>query len=159
MPTKFITQYAWLVETLRTLNTDECVLWPFRLFKSGYGQVHVTGRKHTQCTAHRIAYELTHGPIPEGMCVCHHCDIRACINTRHFFLGDNADNATDAGNKGRLPYGEAHWNAKLTREQVVGIREAYKPRVITMRTLAAQYGVTSGHICHILQGKNRVRDH
>ncbi|HBR21586.1 MAG TPA: hypothetical protein DD713_03315 [Nitrospiraceae bacterium] len=51
---------------------------------------------------HRFMYELCIGPIPEGMLVCHTCDIERCGNPEHLFLGTHKDNTQDAINKGRF---------------------------------------------------------
>ena len=64
----------------------------------GYG-VFGIGRKVYR--AHRVSWEMAHGPIPDGMLVCHSCDNRGCVRPSHLFLGDQADNVRDMDSKGR----------------------------------------------------------
>lgn len=74
-----------------------CWLW-LGTIKGGYGNVAFCGRT---MRTHRLAYELTHGPIPSGLCVCHRCDTPSCCNPDHLFLGTPNDNNQDKIRKGR----------------------------------------------------------
>lgn len=75
-----------------------CWLWTRHLAEGGYGSFGEGGKHHR---AHRIAYEVYVGPIPEGMFVCHKCDTRSCCNPDHLFLGTQSDNIKDMYRKGR----------------------------------------------------------
>ena len=64
------------------VDTGGCWLWHGSINKYGHGQWHPhTG--HLMCHAHRAAYELFTGPIPEGMVIDHLCRNRACVNPSH----------------------------------------------------------------------------
>lgn len=74
--------------------------WIFEGAKSnGYGHIGIGGRGGRTVRAHRLAWELEHGPIPRGLFVLHSCDNRACV--RHLFLGTQRDNLLDMAAKRR----------------------------------------------------------
>ena len=75
---------------------------------------------------HRVSFRLYRGPIPNGICVCHHCDNPRCANPDHLFLGTHADNARDRNRKGRARGGAPKGNRnaqRLTPTQEVAIIE------------------------------------
>lgn len=74
-----------------------CIAWT-GYTNGGYGQLMVGGRTYR---AHRLAWELEHGPIPDGLLVCHTCDNPSCCNVDHLFLGTDLDNNRDKERKRR----------------------------------------------------------
>ena len=131
-------------------KTGGCWLWRGNLSPGRYRYGRFSNGRGQWLRAHRIAWELTNGPIPAGLFLCHRCDTPACVNPDHLFLGTHADNMADRGAKGRQLKGERHHKAKLTAAQVADIRARYGR--IRVGYLAAAYGVNRSTIHRIVRG-------
>lgn len=107
--------------------TTPCWVWTGCVNTGGYGSLFWRKRP---LTAHRVAWELQHGTIPDGMCVLHECDYRPCV--RHTYIGTKKNNST------------------LTTGQVVELRARYAAGGVTMQALAHEYGVWKGSISRIV---------
>lgn len=101
---------------------DACWTWTACVDKDGYGQI---GRDGKLEKAHRVAWGLVNGEIPDGKQILHSCDNPPCCNPAHLFPGTHADNVADKVAKGRQAHvrGEATGNFKLTEELVRELRE------------------------------------
>lgn len=130
--------------------SGECWEWAGYRDKDGYGTFNPVRTKLKK--AHRFAYELAHGAIPRGMCVCHHCDNRACVNIAHLFLGTATDNDADRDRKNRQAKGERSGLAKLTRTRVLSIREMYADGT-SQQVIADTMGVHQTAISSVLRGR------
>jgi hypothetical protein len=102
--------------------------------------------------AHRVAWELVNGPIPDGLCVLHKCDTPLCVNVEHLFLGTNAENSADMEDKGRQAKGSANGFAKLTESDIPGIRRLLAAGVVQSE-IGRRYGVGHWEISKIKTGK------
>jgi hypothetical protein len=116
-------------------NGTCCHEWTASVDTAGYGQI----RNGKLALTHRLVWEMSCGPIPDGMQVLHRCDNRRCVNPGHLFLGSHDDNMADKVAKGRQSSlrGSRNGNSKLTDTQVLEIRAAIGPQ----RAIAKQYGV------------------
>lgn len=138
---------------------DGCWEWTGHRNHQGYGLLYTGPRGSSrQEFAHRVAWELEHGPIPADRTICHHCDNPPCVRPDHIYLGSPATNAHDRDSRGRhegihfgggVARGEIHGKAKLTETQVRTIRErrANGERLVV---LAAEYGLTHAGISAIV---------
>lgn len=139
-------QRFWSKATGR--NKRGCWLWTASKNAKGYGRFNLNG--NTQA-AHRVAYELFFGPIPNGLFVCHFCDNPACVNPSHLWLGTNSDNIRDSVNKGRfIATGSRNGRAILTDRDVLAIRSSAKEA----KVLASCYGVSIATIRHARNGRS-----
>ena len=149
--------------------SGNCLVFVGNRTEQGYGRINVGGK---QVGAHRVAWELVHGPIPDGLCVLHRCDNPPCCYVDHLFLGtvgeNNADRATKGRSKGVFRVndpshpatqraGEKHWQARLSDADVEAIRVARAAGVTTV-SLAAKYGVHTATISRIARGVWRRKE-
>jgi hypothetical protein len=102
-----------------TPHKSGCHHWTGSIMPNGYGQIHSSGRT---AYAHRVAWELANGPIPDGEFVLHNCDNRRCVNPAHLRLGSFQDNMDDMTGKLRHAHGARNGHAKLTVAEVRLIR-------------------------------------
>jgi hypothetical protein len=125
-----------------------CLLWTACTYPFGHGQFRLHGRL---VRAHRFAWESVNGPIPDGLCVLHQCDVPRCVNPAHLFLGTQLDNIADRDAKGRQArqQGEACGKSKLTEVQVYSIRSYIADGVLLQYEIADMFNVTTGAIGHI----------
>jgi hypothetical protein len=131
-------------------GADECWLWTGAL-AWGYGKVHMENGMER---AHRVSYRIVHGDIPEGLCVCHTCDVRNCVNPSHLFLGTRKDNQQDMMRKGRSTFGERHASSKLKEKDVLAIIDLYKSGNYTQRELGNAHGISQRQIHRIVTKKS-----
>ncbi len=134
-------------------DPDACWEWMLSRRNGRYGQASFEGKNWF---AHRLAWTLTNGPIPEGMLVCHRCDNMVCCNPGHLFLGTDQQNAEDRNAKGRQYRGFKHHLAKLTEDQVREVKSTYIPRhpEFGQCALARKFGVSQPAIRAILTGES-----
>ena len=139
-------------------KSGDCWLWTAGK-SGGYGVY-----RHSQ-RAHRVAYTLTKGRIPHGLCVCHSCDNPLCVRPDHLFLGTKAVNNADRAAKGRSKgvfrsdashpatqrRGQSHWCARLSSEAVISIRQA-RDAGESLASIAARFGVHHSTISRIARG-------
>lgn len=132
-------------------DENGCWLWQGFTDKDGYGALAKRRNgERLNTKAHRYAWMLTHGEIPEGLYICHHCDVRNCVNPEHLFLGTQKDNMQDAKNKGRR-VGSAV-NAKLTDSDVLKIRADSRKH----SEIAADYNIYETDVSRIKRRERYV---
>lgn len=127
-----------------------CWVWTASVFKSGgYGAFGYTSTDIRR--AHRYAWEITRGPIPEGAFLLHSCDNPLCVNPSHLRPGTTADNSQDAVDRNRTTLGR--WKV-LPPERVSEIRSDTR----TIREIAADYGVSNGYVSRLKRNLARRGD-
>lgn len=138
-----------------------CWLWQGAKSTWGYGMVKIDGKMRH---AHRLSWEVHNGPIPAGLMVCHHCDVRDCVNPDHLFVGTAADNVHDMDAKGRRGYGyrlppprrgENHQAAKLSDAEFAAIQAAVaagEPK----RAIARRFGISHTYVQKIARREGRA---
>lgn len=128
-----------------------CWEWTGSVNGGGYGLIFVRASENARRVAHGLAWEITNGPVPEGMFVLHKCDNPPCVRPDHLFLGTHQDNMNDAASKGRMS------NNKLTDDDVRRIREAHQYGVLSMVELGRAFRVRRSYIDDIVTRRARRR--
>lgn len=123
----------------------------------GYGKTIVGSRKdgtRRSVLAHRLAYEIWNGEIPDGYEVCHKCDNPSCINPAHLFVGTQQDNIDDRERKGRniVKVGEEQARSKLTKKIVKDARWERAYLGTSYQKLADKYGVSKNAMQNAIKG-------
>ncbi len=160
----------------RIEKTQTCWLWRGSAHPDGYGRLSVSS---TWVKAHRFAWSLANGPIPERGVIAHRCDTPLCVRPDHLFLTDIAGNNADMKAKGRvasgdrngtkthperlrrgdghharlrpetLTRGEAHPMTSLTEQDVRTIRREHQVGT-SMGALARRFGVDKTSIFNVV---------
>ena len=129
---------------LLQVDADGCWIIRNAVTSLGYSRLLVQGEMDL---AHRWAYRVWVGPIPEGRQVNHHCDKRACVRPSCLYAGTQSQNIQDCSNRGRHPRNRG--GAKLTLEQVHEIRASIEPQRVFME----KYGITRHTVSNIRHGR------
>jgi hypothetical protein len=148
---KLLTDRFWAKVDVR--GPDEC--WPWKkglINKDKYGKI-TDNYKTKLC--HRVAWELTNGPISDGIKVLHKCDFKPCCNPNHLFQGTSKDNTQDMIIKGRQrgQFKEGHPRVKnhrvgescsyavMTELIVISAREKHKREGLKYPTIAKMFNI------------------
>ena len=134
-------------------KSGDCWEWTAAKCSTGYGWIGIGNRK-TQA-AHRVVWELTYGPIPDGLCICHKCDNPGCVNPDHLFLGTYGDNMKDMWDKSRhyRRLGKENVWAKLTEDIVRQLRDEWQTKPFNMSQKARDLGIHMSTVERVVKGQ------
>lgn len=128
---------------------DGCWLWAGACSSGSLGYGHFFEKGTTEY-AHRMAYEIFHGPIPECMNVLHHCDTPNCWNPDHLYLGTQQDNVDDAITRGRA-------RPRLNRQQAEEVHRLNTEEGLDVSNIAQLMNLSELSVRKILAGKRYKR--
>lgn len=129
-----------------------CWLWSLAPTRHGYAQVKREGKTHR---VNRLSFLAFKGSIPDGMQVCHSCDVRLCVNPDHLWLGGASENRLDCVSKGRgnIPKGSDNGRSKLLLDQVREIRRLCSEG-FTQAEVSRMFSIDASTVSDIKRGKS-----
>ena len=102
-----------LSQKMQSVEATGCAEFTGYRNEHGYGVIR--GENGKIVLAHRAAWTVRNGEVPDGLCVCHKCDNPSCCNVEHLFLGTRLENMRDRDRKGRTLKGAALRRARWGR--------------------------------------------
>lgn len=149
-----------LARLLSKIDKSEGGCWNYTglpVLNSGYRQFHVSQtprpeRRSIKITAHRLSYMLHNdSDIADGLCVCHSCDNKSCINPDHLWLGTHKDNLYDMYAKGRKPVLVGIYRTpKIPKEVYDKISDMYSSGNYFRKDVAKAVGLSKTSISRII---------
>jgi HNH endonuclease len=136
-------------ENIERITESGCWIWMRAVDEDGYGRIKV---KNSNRGAHKRSYEEFVGPVPDGIFVCHRCDIPSCVNPHHLFLGTNRENLEDRDRKGRQARRESHGNSKLSNQLASEIRKL-RSEGASLKDLSREFGLRVATVCMVAKGR------
>jgi len=123
---------------VKKAGPDDCWEWQASFGSVGYGQFYFDGKPRG---AHRVAYLLEIGEIPEGMQILHSCDNRACCNPAHLHVGTDSQNKQERAQRRNTE--------KLTIAEVHQIRELLQENELSQSQIGKRFGVSQAVVSAI----------
>lgn len=142
-------------EKVDVRGPNDCWEWKAAKGPSGHGQFRIGSKRdgtQRSIPAARVAYELTYGPMKEGLEACHKCDNPPCCNPAHIFAGTHQDNMDDMVAKGRNAKGEKYPQTKLKADDVRQIRQLCADGM-SQESVGKQFGISQASVWFIVTRK------
>lgn len=140
-----------IIESRITIDANDCWIFPTD-GSNPYGRITINGKK---VGAHRVSYMAYRGRVGKKH-VLHTCDVTACVNPDHLFLGNHDENMADMANKDRAARELHNSRGKLTDDQVRTIR-AKHARGFPISWLADEFGISSQYVGQLVSGAKTRR--
>lgn len=135
LPPEVIARFHALASQ-HTKTKGGCLLW--RGYPpNNYGTLSYKGKSYP---AHRLAYVIHHGALPEGHFVCHRCDTPACVAKAHLFAGTHAANMQDAASKGK--HSQPRPREVVPGQELVGVHtRLFADSIAALKEISAISGI------------------